>query len=532
MINLNGKVRCVGKNGKPIPLSGRDGCSLRHRRSRIVTRPEISDRSAMMTSASEITDWTGVELSRRIHARAVSAREVMQAYLARIDRLNPTFNAIVSRVDSDALLAQAGVRDDELAAGRSRGWLHGFPMALKDAVATKGIATTIGSPLLAGNIPDYDDFSSERLKAAGAIIIGKTNVPELGLGSHTYNDLFGITGNAYDPTRVAGGSSGGAAVALALRMQAVADGSDMMGSLRNPAAFNNIFGFRPSQGLVPSGPKGDQWVNQLATEGPMGRTVADLVQLLSIQAGRDDRAPLSLPGRWPNGSFDVPLDLTGVRIGWLGDLRGYLAVEPGILAVCESALARLAIDGCGVDAIAANFDPAFAWRTWLSLRRWLVAGRITQFLVDPAMRQLLKPEAQWEAEQGDGLSAADVLAASTDRTQLYHRLLALFDRYDVLALPTAQVWPFDAATHWPAEICGRKMDTYHRWMEVTIYAPLGGLPAISLPAGFNAAGLPMGLQLIGRPQSDLALLRLAREYERRAADVLAVRPPVLRDAQA
>lgn len=477
-----------------------------------------------MAVAGGITDWSGAELSRRIHARAVSCREVMQAYLARIDRVNPTFNAIVSRVDPDDLLAQAGVRDDELAAGHSRGWLHGFPMAFKDVVATKGITTTVGSTLLANNIPDYDDILSERQKAAGAIVIGKTNVPEFGLGSHSYNNVFGVTGNAYDPTRTAGGSSGGAAAALALRMQAVADGSDMMGSLRNPAGFNNVFGFRPSQGLVPYGPNGDQWVSQLATEGPMARTVEDLVQLLVIQAGRDDRSPLSLPGRWSANGFGVPLDLKRIRIGWLGDLQGYLATEPGILAVCESALARLAGDGCEVTSIAPNFDPAQAWETWLTWRRWLVAGRIKMMLPDPAARKSLKPEAQWEAEQGDGLSGTDVLAASTDRTQFYHHLLALFEHHDVLALPTAQVWPFDAKLHWPAEINGRKMDTYHRWMEVTIYATLGGLPAISLPAGFNAAGLPMGVQFIGRPQSDLALLRLACEYEQRAVDVLSIRP--------
>jgi amidase len=336
--------------------------------------------------------------------------------------------------------------------------------------------------------------------------------------------VFGAAGNAYDPARTAGGSSGGAAVALALRLQAVADGSDMMGSLRNPAGYNNVFGFRPSQGLVPYGPRGDQWVNQLATEGPMGRTVVDLVHLLSIQAGRDDRVPLSLPGRWPTEPFDAPMDLRQIRIGWLGDLRGHLAVAPGILGTCESALARLAIDGSHVEAIAPNFDPARAWRTWLTLRSWLAAGSIKQALVDPTGRQRLKPEAQWEVEQGEALSGADVLAASTDRTALYHQLLDLFERFDVLALPSAQVWPFALSTHWPTEINGRRMDTYHRWMEVTIYATLGGLPAISAPAGFNADGLPMGLQLIGRPQSDLALLRLVREYERRAGDVLGVRP--------
>ena len=479
----------------------------------------------MQLPTSTITDLNGAQLSQAIHARAVSCREVMQAYLARIDRLNPQFNAIVSRVDSERLLPQADTCDAELAAGHSRGWMHGFPMAIKDLSATAGVLTTRGSPLLARHVPAQDDLLVQRMKAAGGILIGKTNTPEFGLGSHTYNPVFGVTRNAWHPARTAGGSSGGAAVALALHMLPVADGSDMMGSLRNPAGFNHVFGLRPSLGRVPAWPKPDHWVSQLGTEGPMGRCVEDVARLLMVQAGRDDRVPLSIAGDWPGGPLDLQLpDLARTRIAWLGDLDGHLAMEPGILDICTAALRRLSDGGCRVEAVAAPFAPAAVWNTWLTWRRWLVAGTLREYWHNPATRDRLKPEAQWEVEQGERLTASDVLAASAARSRFYQQILTLFGHHDAIALPTAQVWPFAVETHWPRAINGRSMDTYHRWMEVVIYATLAGLPAISVPAGFGPDGLPMGLQLIGRPHGELALLQLARAYEMRCGDLLAGRP--------
>ncbi|AMM25961.1 amidase [Variovorax sp. PAMC 28711] len=469
-------------------------------------------------------DWPASALSRAIHARALSCREVMSAFLAQIDRLNPTHNAIVSRVDPDQLLTQADQRDRQLDAGHSLGWMHGFPMAIKDLSPTAGILTTFGSPLLARNVPQADSILVERMKAAGGIVIGKTNTPEFGLGSHTYNPVFGATRNAWDPALSAGGSSGGAAVALALRMLPVADGSDMMGSLRNPAGFNHVFGLRPSQGLVPHGPLDEQFVSQLGTEGPMARNVDDLAQLLAVQAGRDSRAPLSVAGRWPGETMDLARNTGALRIGWLGDLEGYLAIEPGILSVCESALGRFAGDGCDVESIAFGYDPVRAWNTWITLRAWMVAGKLSAFSTGDAQRSQIKPEALWEIAQGEGLLAARVFAACAERTALYQHMRRLLERYDVLALPVAQVWPFPVEQHWPREVAGRAMDTYHRWMEVVIYATLAGLPAISVPAGFGANGLPMGLQLIGRPQADLALLRIAHRYERLASDLLSRKP--------
>ncbi|WNG34904.1 amidase [Archangium violaceum] len=467
------------------------------------------------------------ELSALIHQRKVSCREVMQACLERIAEVNPAHNAIVSLQDAEELYRQADERDTQLARGESLGWMHGIPQAIKDLSATRGIHTTMGSPLLRDNVPTHDCIMVERMKGAGALIIGKTNTPEFGLGSHTFNNVFGITGNAWEVSRCAGGSSGGTAVALALRMLPVADGSDMMGSLRNPAAYNNIFGLRPSQGRVPYGPARDQYVAQLGTEGPMGRSVRDVALLLSTQAGWDPRVPLSIA---QDGSvFAEPLDteVAGLRIGWLGDLQGYLPIEPGILEVCGKGLMRLESLGCVVEPAALGYPPEQVWQTWLSWRHWLVAGNLAAFYANPSDREQLKPEAQWEVEQGLRLSGGDTHAASEGRTGFYQHLLTLFGRYDFLALPTAQVWPFDAHLHWPKVINGQKMDTYHRWMEVTIYATLGGLPAISVPVGFNEAGLPMGMQLIGRPQDDRSVLRIAAAYEQTISDLLARRPPVL-----
>ena len=272
-----------------------------------------------MTSHHDpITDLHADALSQAIHARQVSCREVMQAYLTRIHRLNPVYNAIVNLAPDASLLAQADVCDAELAAGHSRGWMHGMPQAIKDTGTTMGFPTTLGSPLLKDAVAKKDSVMAARMKAAGSIVVGKTNMPELGLGSHTFNTLFGATPNAWDQQVSAGGSSGGAAVALAQRMLPVADGSDFMGSLRNPAGWNHIFGMRPSQGRVPYGPGADVWVDQLSTEGPMARTVTDLAKLLQVQSGHDSRVPLSLSSSFSADSLVCDASqLKGVRIGWV-----------------------------------------------------------------------------------------------------------------------------------------------------------------------------------------------------------------------
>ncbi|MGZ5236849.1 MAG: amidase [Caldimonas sp.] len=461
-----------------------------------------------------LTDLDADALSRAIHAREVSCRETMQAYLARIAAVNPGVNAIVSLQPEEALLAQADACDAELAHGTSRGWMHGMPQAIKDAAETKGIASTLGSPLLKDHRPVHDALMVERMKRAGCIVVGKTNTPEFGLGSHTFNEVFGTTRNAFDPTKSAGGSSGGAAVSLATHMLPVADGSDFMGSLRNPAGWNDVYGFRPSQGRVPRWPAADVWVALLSTEGPMGRTVKDVAALLDVQAGWDPRVPTSIASKEAFAANVDAFEPRGVRIGWLGDLDGYLAMEPGIAALCEHALRRIEVAGGTVEPAALGFAPERVWDAWLVWRRWSVAARIAPFLAKPENRARIKPEALWEYDQGQGLTGMDTVRAAAERTAFHTHMLKLLERFDVLALPSAQVWPFPAEWRWPRSIEGRPMDTYHRWMEAVIYATFAGLPCIAMPAGFGANGLAMGVQLIGKPHDDLGVLQLARAFER------------------
>ena len=463
-------------------------------------------------------------LSAALHARQVSCREVMGAYLARIHRLNPRCNALVSLRQDDELLAEADARDAELARGQSRGWMHGLPQAVKDLSNAAGLPTTLGSPLMRGFVAKEDGLMAARMKAAGCIVFGKSNTPEFGLGSHTFNEVFGTTLNAYDPARSAGGSSGGGAVALALRLLPVADGSDFMGSLRNPAAWANCFGFRPSQGRVPMAPAQDVWISQLGTEGPMGRSVRDVARLLATQAGRSENAPLSIAGGVDPVRASTPIDPKNLRIGWLGDLDGYLPMEAGILDACGAGLRRLEGLGCAVEPTALGMPPEQVWDAWLVWRRVLVASRIAPFLLKEGNRALIKPEALWEHDQARHTSGTQFMSASVARTGFHQQMLRLFERHDVLALPTAQVWPFDARERWPSEVAGRAMDTYHRWMEVVIYATFAGLPCISVPTGFDHRGLPMGLQLIGKPQADEQVLQLAAAYEQAIGDWLAVRP--------
>jgi amidase len=351
-------------------------------------------------SGDSITDLDAHALSRAVHAGEVSCVEVMRAYLARIHRLNPRFYAIVNLADDDPLVAQAAQRDAELARGASRGWMHGMPQAIKDAASAIGFATTYGSVLLKDNVARVDSVMVERMKAAGCIVIGKTNMPEFGLGSHTYNNLFGVTSNAWDPSVSAGGSSGGAAVCLAQRLLPVADGSDFMGSLRNPGAWNHVFGMRPSQGRVPLWPVADAWIAQLGTEGPMARSVRDLASLLSIQAGHDPRSPLSIAQGPQDFSPRAPISLRGTRIAWLGDLGGHLALEPGIAQVCERALGLMAAEGALVEPVSSiGSGPRSRVASLARLAAHAGGAARRRGLAQPGARATIKPEALWEYDQ-------------------------------------------------------------------------------------------------------------------------------------
>ena len=455
---------------------------------------------------TELSDLSASDLSRLIAARKVAPSEVMAASLDRIAAVNPAVNAVVSQRPRHDLMAQARKADD----AEPRGWLHGIPMAVKDLCATAGLRTTYGSPLFADFVPDKDDILPARMRAAGAIFVGKTNTPEWGHGSHSFNPVHGVTRNPYDLARSAGGSSGGAAAALAARMLAVADGSDMMGSLRNPAAFCNVYGFRPSWGLVPGDAGGEAFLATLATEGPMARCVEDLARLLTVQAGVNPNMPFGRDGM--DFASHLSGDLRGKRIGWLGDWGGAYPVEPGILPLCETALGVFTALGAHVDPLPAPFPAADLWQAWTTLRAMLNAGGMADLYDDPVRRAQLKPETVWEIEQGRGLSVQAVYRASHIRSAWYARVAELFDSYDALVLPSAQVWPFPVEWRWPQTINGTAMDTYHRWMEVVIPVSLAGLPALSVPVGFGANGLPMGMQIAGRVGADAAILAMGQAY--------------------
>ena len=437
----------------------------------------------------------------------LSAETLMQATLARIAAVNGQVNAIVALRDTDTLLDEARAADQS----PSGGALHGLPVAVKDLANVAGLVTSEGSPAFATRVAGADDPFVARMRAAGAIFIGKTNTPEFGLGSHTFNAVYGATCNAYDDTVTCGGSSGGAAVALACRMVSVADGSDMMGSLRNPAGWNNVYGFRPSWGRVPGAASGDVYLHQLSTNGPMARSPTDLALLLNVMAGEDPNRPQGLA---PESFVATDKDLRGKRLGWLADWGGAWAMEDGILPLCEEALGVFAEAGCEIEPVAPPFAREALWDSWITLRSWAVAAGLKPLMARQDTRGQLKDTAIWEAERGLDLTGQQIQAASEIRSDWFRRAAGLFDRYDALLAPTAQVWPFDMNAAYPTQIAGQKMDTYHRWM-VMIPASLIGLPALAVPAGFGANGLPMGLQLIGRHGADQILLLLAETYHQR-----------------
>lgn len=468
----------------------------------------------------------GALLSCAIRSKQISCVEAMKAYLTQIERLNHKVNALVALQEPDQLLLQAAERDTELARGQYHGPLHGIPHAVKDLQPVRGIRTTQGSPIFRDFVPADDSLMVKRLRNAGAIFIGKTNTSEFGLGSHTYNPVYGITRNAYDQSRSAGGSSGGAAVALALRMVPLADGSDFGGSLRNPAGWNNVLGFRTSIGRVPRDSR-ETWLPSMSVIGPMARNVKDLALLLSVQAGYDTRAPLSMDGEGVLFDRHWDEDCKGKRVAWGGDLSGALPCEPGVLEVCEKAVRTFEALGCRVEQAHPEFDFDALWRAVVKLRSWLEGSSLLAYYQEPATRALLKPEAIFEVESGLKLSAYDIMTASVVRSEWYQAVRRFFERYDFLILPTAQTFPFAADIHWPQEVAGKRMQTYHEWMKGTLLVTMSGCPSLAVPAGFNGAGLPIGIQIIGPNRRELDCLSIGQAYEAATHWTNARPPPLL-----
>lgn len=457
-------------------------------------------------TTTDLCFLTATELAQRMRTKAVSCREVMTAHLAQIERVNPQVNAIVTLLPERAL-EHARRADEALARGEEVGPLHGLPIAHKDLVLTKGIRTTFGSPIFKDFVPDQDEIIVERLRNAGAITIGKTNTPEFGAGSQTFNPVFGETLNPYDLTKTCGGSSGGAAVALACGMQPLADGSDLGGSLRNPASFCNVVGFRPSPGRVPVWPARVGWC-PLPVEGPMARTVQDVALMLSVIAGPDPRAPLSIsePGQLFRRSLER--NFAGVRIAWSRDLGG-LPVDPRVTAVLEQQRGEFSALGCTVEEAQPDLrDADETFRVW---RAWLFELGFGEML--RTHREQMKDTVIWNIEEGQKLTGPQIGQAERKRTELYQRVRQFMERYEFLVLPVSQVPPFEVTQRYVTEINGVKLDTYLDWMRSCYYITVTGLPAISVPCGFTPEGLPVGMQIVGRHHDDFGVLQLAHAFE-------------------
>jgi amidase len=442
-----------------------------------------------------------------IRSRQVSAREVMAAHLEQIHRLNPTLNAIVAMLPDDQCLRLADAADRARARGDDVGPLHGLPIAFKDLQAAVGFPCTQGSPILKDQVPAEDTVLIERLRRAGVIPIGKTNVPEFGMGSHTYNKVYGTTVNPYDVTKSAGGSSGGAGAALAAGLLPIADGSDLGGSLRNPANFNNVVALRPTVGLVPNAPSPFALLG-FTVNGPMARSVSDVAFLLSVMAGPDARDPACYPSDPTTFARTLERRFAGARVAWCPDLGG-LPLDPRVRAVIDSQRRTFEDLGCVVEEAYPDF--AHADRIFLTIRAFRTTATLGPLLADH--RDQMKPEAIAEIESGMRLTSGDVARALEQHAALLERMRRFQESYEFIACAVNQVPPFDAKADWPREIDGVKMDHYIAWMKSAYWISTTFRPAISVPAGFTPDGLPVGIQIVGRHRDDLGVLQLASAFE-------------------
>lgn len=458
------------------------------------------------TGMPELCRMTASDLSKKLRARTVSAREVLDAHLRQIERVNPKVNAIITLV-ADAARNRARQADEAAAKGRFLGPLHGLPIAHKDLQDTKGIRTTYGSPIFKDYVPTQNTLTIERIYQAGAVPIGKTNVPEFGAGSQTFNPVFGATRNPYDLTKTCGGSSGGAAVALACGMVPIADGSDTGGSLRNPASFCGVVGFRSSPGRVARYPTANAW-STISVTGPMARTVADTALFFSAIAGPDPRVPLSI--HEPGTRFLAPLDRSfkGVRIAWAPDFAG-IPFDRRIRDVFQSR--RKNFESLGAIVEDASPDMTGADESFKVLRALSFyqqhAPKLQKY---PGQ---IKATVIEEIERGAKLTSREIMEAEELRSKLFARFGEFLSKYEYLVLPVTQVPPFDINHPYITEIEGRKMGSYIEWMRSCCYITATTHPAISVPGGLTSDGLPVGIQIVGRHHADFEVLQLAFAFE-------------------
>lgn len=464
---------------------------------------------------ADFEDLSARELAAAIRDRQISAREALDAHYARIDAVNPAINAVVTQCRERAF-GQAARADELTASGAELPPLHGVPMTHKDAHNTKGIRTTQGSPVFKDFVPDFDDVIIERFVTAGVISTGKSNVPEFAAGSHTFNEVFGTTNNPYDVSRSAGGSSGGAAAAIAARIQPISDGSDMGGSLRNPAAFCNVVGFRPSHGLIPMAPVRNAW-QWLTRTGPMARSVDDIAFAMSVLTGADSRVPVAcrvdatdfaeLIADPERGEESRPL--AGARIGLTTDFGLEVPVDDEVTAVLLHQ--AQVFEDLGAEIVPACPDLQAADQVFDTTRAFDMAVNLG--LVVAEHGDLVKPEVRWNVAKGLALTATELVEAAVARTQLHIAIRRFFGQYDVLLAPSTQVLPFESEHRYPTSVRGVQMQTYVEWMRSLSLISATGCPAISVPGGFSASGLPVGLQLVAADGLDVNLLRVARAYD-------------------
>ena len=462
--------------------------------------------AAAPNSTDDVCFMRAVDLLDAMRQKKISSREIMQAHLKQIARVNPKVNAMVTMVPEDQLMAQAAAADEALAKGRWLGPLHGLPIAAKDLHETAGIRTTYGSPLHKDDIPDFDCRVVQRQKAAGAIVIGKSNVPEFGLGSQTFNPVFGATHNPYDLTKTCGGSTGGGCVALATGMVPLADGSDMGGSLRNPPNFCNVVGLRPSPGRVPDVPSHLGWFT-LSVSGPVARNVTDCALLLSVQAGFDHHCPISIDQSGDLFTRPLNRDFKGVRVGMFKDLG--LPWEPEVKSAVQAQ--RKVFESLGCTVIDAEPDFSDANECFLAWRHWATELSFGDMMATHGDQ--LNEYIHWHVEEGRKLTGPQLSRIEAKRTALFQRLTNFKGEYDFFIMPVNQVLPFDVNQHYPTEIAGVKMENYLAWMKSAYYISAAGNPAMSVPCAFSASGLPIGIQIVGRHHDDWGVLQLGYAFE-------------------
>jgi amidase len=480
-----------------------------------------SDSETRPDPPNEICFMRATDLAATIRDKNLSAREVMQAHLRQIERVNSKVNALVTLVDEDKLMAQARAADDIIARGDSVGPLHGLPVGVKDLTETAGIRTTYGSPLYRDFVPNHDALVVERMKNAGAIVVGKTNIPEFGMGSHTFNPVFGATLNPYDGTKTCGGSTGGGAVALACGMVPLASGTDIGGSLRNPANFSNVVGIRPSPGRVPNGASAQLGWSTLGVSGPMARNVADCALFLGVLAGFDRHSPISI--EQSGGQFLKPLGerkFKNVRVAMIKDLG--LPWEPAVKNAFHAQRKILESLGCIVEE--AEPDMRDANECFVAWRHWAFELQFSEMF--DAQPDKLNAYAHWHVQEGRKLTGPYLSRIEAKRTALYQRMREFMEKYEFLILPVNQVLPFDVTTRYPTEIAGVKMENYIAWMKSAYYISIVGNPALSVPCAFSESGLPIGIQIVGRHNDDWGVLELGHAFEQ-ATKIGERRPPLV-----